>query len=1766
MSEFDLGPLSWVKGEIDQSLSRAREAINEYTQKADPTVLRFARTHLHQAHGALAMVNLDGAPVISQLLESLLQQVAEQKHDIKAVLPLIDQALNQLRHYLDDLMAGELPQPLKLATAYLSLCQACGLRPGHPADLFFPDLSVRAPKRDDLKPLTVEAQQAILKPLRARYQKGLLTWLKSPQVAEARATMESALAAIEETQNTPTTRTFWWVAQGFIESLSKAEISNDLRAKQLCLQIDQQIKQLLNGQPSLSEKALREALYFVAVGPENITGISQQIRSTFSLSEQVPVSQDQHANTECNVIPPRARELLIEAEMLWGKICAGNRDLLTNFHACILQSAELINPVGHTDLKRLSQAVVNLTEWIKAQKTKDTLQQEALSMEMATAILLMQHACEHYQSLTHGESARNFPRQVDLMVARLHLLMAGKRPDPDTELVLDDYARRAQEKLVVSQVAREIRQSLGQVEQYLDTFFRDATQREPLSLSIAPLKQVAGAFAMLGHFGASGTLKDCLNQLQTMQADPNPPLPEHAENLAQQLSLVGFFAEALQQGETDYPAFVRKFLTGGPVDETEDEPALVAPLASPAPETITSITSILAETEAIVEESPLTDLPPVQPTAAPEPTEATKALVQASEATIDAELLDIFLMEATEVLQTMDDELLALATPPHPQDSLTAIRRATHTLKGSGRMVGLKELGETAWEIEQTLNLWLRQEKPANEALFTLLETTHQVFSNWVAHLQDARHPLPDPTALVTQAIALREETPDALPPALETTPIPQTNVLSFPGTLHRHDDEATEAAPLEENETPLPMATVTALPTREELQLAATADALSEFILPAEVPSPTLETEEALEPPEAPDTPEDEVPAGQTIKVSPALFQIFIGEAAEHLATLTSHLANLHANPDQPVQFAMHRAAHTLGGIAATVGQMPIHHLGLAIERYLLRRDSATPDTRAPGLDLLDEAMATLNAQFEALSQDTAPADADDLINRLDALDALATAVDYTPVDLPEETPAQEAPTPTPLPSPAYEVPVLEDELDEQLLPLFLEEAEDQLPKAHALLASWKQNPADTDPARQLRRILHTFKGNARMAGAMNLGELSHLLESRIEQAKTETTTAGLFEEIQAALDTLTHGVDALRHPEKADTIPATLPPAENTPPAPLTSKVTTQPTSELTQSTLRVRADLLDELVNDAGELAIVRSRIEGEMRTLKTSLLDLTENVIRLRRQLRDIEIEAESQIQSGANTELTTPIDATFDPLELDRYTRFQELTRFMAESVNDVATVQQTLLKSLDDTQGALLAQSRLNKNLQQELMGIRMLPFNSQSERLYRITRQTARDTGKRARLDIVGGQITLDRTVLEKVLGPIEHMLRNALTHGIESPDERKRLQKDETGEITLRVSQEGNEICLALQDDGKGLDLTAIREQAIERHLIQATETLNDQALYALIFEPGFSTATELTQIAGRGVGMDVVKTEITALGGRTEINSTPGEGTTFRLYLPLTLAVTSTLLIRTGESIYALPATMIEQILDLREKPLQALQAAEHYVWQGHQYTYRYLPHLLGDTNRQASVQRQTPILLLRAGTQRVALHVDELLGNQEVVVKNIGPQLARVPGVDGATVLGDGRIVLIINPPALLNRMHTTPTALTTETTTEHRPCILVVDDSLTVRKITGRLLSREGFEVRVAKDGIEAMESLFEQCPDAVVTDIEMPRMDGFELIRNIRNESQFDHLPIIVITSRTADKHRQHALELGANHYLGKPYDDVELINLLEKHKTTNKA
>jgi chemosensory pili system protein ChpA (sensor histidine kinase/response regulator) len=1060
---------------------------------------------------------------------------------------------------------------------------------------------------------------------------------------------------------------------------------------------------------------------------------------------------------------------------------------------------------------------------------------------------------------------------------------------------------------------------------------------------------------------------------------------------------------------------------------------------------------------------------------------------------------------------------------------------------------------------------------------------------------------------------------------------------------------------------------------------------ALAGFDAPITEPLPLdSHTEpQALDEADAPPADHEQVKVIGDLRIGIPLFNIFLNEADELSRRLCVELAEWAMESERPLEESAAALAHSLAGSSATVGYVELSALARSLEHALMRSIAfgrATPGEPQLFNDAAEEIRRLLH-QFAAGFLRQAPAP---LMQRLQehelALSALAPSIEpeeveaepvapprHDSIDLADSAAAAgvepEAPqdetvaTIEELPAPVVfsdelgqpaltsfaELPELEpsrtrvredapdddddidatDQIDDELFPIFREEGEELLPQLQSRMRDWARRPADGEAAAACMRTLHTFKGGARLAGAMRLGEMAHRLETAIEHllSKGHAGTAEV-EILLGRVDAISSAFELLDKPGEgsAEVTSAAPPPADLEPetelpaevrnldvsvqtvsppdltpaqPAPARARRADLPSAEVapidwsrfkggpaapmpaadkpvaSTAAVRVRAPLLDRLVNQAGEVSITRARIESDVGQIKGSLGDLTENLERLRRQLRDLELQAESQIAS--RMEAAKAASQQFDPLEMDRFTRFQELTRMMAESVNDVATVQRGLQRSLQATEDELAAQARLTRDLQDDLLRTRMVEFESMADRLYRVVRQAAKETGKQVRLDIVGGSIEVDRGVLDRMTGPFEHLLRNSVAHGIERPDTRTAAGKEATGTISIHLAQEGNEVAVEFRDDGAGLNLARIRERAVAMGLLAADAPASDAELANMIFAPGFSTADSVSELSGRGVGMDVVRAEVNAMGGRIETATAAGQGASFRLVLPLTTAVTQVVMLRCGELSIAVPSTLVELVRRVSSDEIEQSYASGAFALGDKLLPFFWLGALLQTGGRGSSAGRSQPVVVIRSASQRVALHVDDVLGNQEVVVKNLGPQLSRLPGLAGITLLPSGAVALIYNPVALatlygegareqVRRVDGGDVVEVPVPVVTQPPLVLVVDDSLTVRRVTQRLLSREGYRVKLAKDGLDALDKLREELPAVVLSDIEMPRMDGFDLVRNMRSDARLAALPVIMITSRIAQKHRDYAAQLGVKHYLGKPYSEEELLALVGRH------
>src|SRR5438552_10767070 len=735
--------------------------------------------------------------------------------------------------------------------------------------------------------------------------------------------------------------------------------------------------------------------------------------------------------------------------------------------------------------------------------------------------------------------------------------------------------------------------------------------------------------------------------------------------------------------------------------------------------------------------------------AAPSPSPEAAKLIDASAEAIDAELLGVYLEESDEVLATIREQLDTLYEQHANKEALTTIRRGFHTLKGSGRMVGLMRLGEAAWAVEQTMNAWVQEERAATPALLQLIGLAREYFSDNVKRLK-------------TGGVSSDER-----------------SLLAAAERVRR--GEATEQASLEApRATPAPAAEPAA-------------SAKAEFAPATSARVPVARA-----------APEEFVQLGEH-RVSTTLFAIFSGEARAHVIAIREEHETL--SQHGVVSDALLRAVHTLAGTSGTVKISALSDLGYALEKALQKL--ATSELSEDEQSLVGEAIDTIETMVTSVVELRVPRPVPELVAQLEHIGEQAGVSQESIPEEKEPAPqsalsreadseaAEELAAAEPDDSLLDDLDLditlerrqrrLDDDLDPELLQIFIDEAHELVPSVGSAMRDWRDNPANPALGQALQRVLHTLKGSARMAGAMALGELTHHMGTRVENAMSiKTLPTALFGELETSWDRMGILFEQLQKPRAPEGLPAAavpprpaalateapeaLPepmplagaPAAAAKPVPLAEREL-QP-----KALLRVRADVVDRLVNQAGEVAIARSRIEGEMRALKAAMQELTDNVLRLRAQLREIEIQAESQMQS--RQELAKESIREFDPLEFDRFTRFQEVTRLMAESVSDVSTVHGNLVNAVDETEKALLAQARLNRDLQQDLMRVRMVPFGSLQERLYRVVRQTGKEAGKRANLEIKGTQVELDRSVLERITGPFEHLLRNAVTHGIET------------------------------------------------------------------------------------------------------------------------------------------------------------------------------------------------------------------------------------------------------------------------------------------------------------------------------------------------------------------------------------------------------------
>ena len=1699
--------------------------------KQDVDSLRNARNQVHQANGALQLLDLRGVALVTDAVEQLTRRFeADPKDCLPAAVRSVETSLTAVVAYLEALLSGRPNQPIRLFPYYRDVLQLNRALRVHPADLIFPDLS-RRPAFHHIEARQYPTDE--LRDRRARFELGLLGFLRNSDDAGARTRMRDALADLEHLPQRGLARSFWWVVRGLLDGLQASVVPVDVDLKRVLARLNLQLRRMIEGGGAVAERLMIDALYYVGRahgGPARVA----EIKRLYGLDALIPPDFERASLTAVDADALRTlKEALAQAKLLWGQIVAGASETAKFDQEIALARASAA---------KLSARAIGTTIEVIGKATAEYAKlpidvRERLGIEVASALLFTDIGVEDLP-----QTDDEYEGRAQAVIERLLKARQGK-PLPEAGPWMSELARRAQDRLTMGTVVAETQSTLREIEQRLDRFFRNPVERTDLPATTAMFDQVCGVLSLLGYEDPVAALRNVQQSIGRFADATIAPEPDEFSRIAQNLGAVGFFVESLGQ-DTERPRGMFHYdpstgvfsaeLGQLPADEAVFAPAddeyhaaprtidmrvseprrtdnvetaarktleaahqqahrltqvagdaraigeldrLLPMLSNEADlldsEPLKSMAARAAQLLAQLREAPVPEdaleleqlLVPQKAQAAPPPT----APLPSSQAAADSELREIFVEEAREVLDAIIDHLNELRADPADKATLTTVRRAFHTLKGSSRMVGFKHLGEGAWGVEQCFNLWLAQERPATDDLIELAYGAQRVIRAWVDTIDRDPAAQIDPTPLVIASQRVREggmfEFSGGLP-AGDAPPKPDGGAPGVHDALPAESQRETAAStdfdlqapwagiPVDEDE-----AGAIDMPAAEEEQAAVE--------LQFGLPPRAAEIGEARSTEESAD---DDVRRIGPLEISHGLYSVFLNEADECVRLLAHDINEWRYEPARPVSAQVVRSAHSLSGISKTVGLAPViaiadplddlvHTLSMLTGHRHYELAAAQIDT----LERVIERMRGMLHEFAAgVYPDEAPLDAGALQDLVSVVrthselhDELAPVVEHPAAASKFEPPAPVVETQPPssatitlppddvaqrLAAPKEDLTKaslqletgteaataaeeeaeaaatrVRDELDADLLQVFLAEAADLLPSIGTALRGLEGDPNDKELARDLMRRLHTVKGSARMAGAMRLGELVHDMETRMEAAMQLSDVPGIIiEDLQGQYDAAMALYDELQNPDAAAIAPPAAPQAEPEPaataltlapvidlatargeskpearterpavPLPSTVEATltaATPAQQQAAPFIRVRADVLDKLVDQAGEVSIARSKLENEVSTIKGSLTDLTENIQRLRAQLREVEIQAEAQVQArGASLSRES---ADFDPLEFDRYTRLQELTRMLAESVEDVAMVQSNMVKGLQMADTDLTSQSRLTRDLQQQLMRVRLVPFSNVSERLYRVARQTAKELDKRVNLDVRGGTTEIDRGVLEKMVGPFEHLIRNAIVHGLEMPAQRRAADKAETGELVLDVRQEANEIVVVLTDDGAGLNLERIRERAIERELISADQELGDRELMDLIFLPGFSTATEVTELAGRGVGMDVVRAELASFGGRIAVSSETGRGTRFTLYLPMTLAVAQVVLVRIGSRRYALPAGMVEQVRRYRPAALlPSLAEGLIDIPPVGPVVLRPLSQLVGEETS-GHLSKQTPVILLRSGDDRMAIAVEDV----------------------------------------------------------------------------------------------------------------------------------------------------------------------------------------
>jgi chemosensory pili system protein ChpA (sensor histidine kinase/response regulator) len=1739
MNDLATHAFELVNKELASTLDAARAHLEEYVDsRAGPDALLKTAEHLHAARGALKIVEIHGAALLAEEMEQTCRRLAEAKDEQRSEqgVEALTRAMVQLPAYLERLLGGGKDVALALLPLLNDLRQARDkpslsegtlvlLNSGPFERHLAPRLAAGAAGGAEIG----RGFDKVAQRLRPAFQAALLAWIKGAEPARSLDELLRVSTNLERAAASEQVKQLWSVMTGVLTAIRGGGLEPSVTLKRLIGQVDRQLKRLIDGGESALVNAppvelLNSLLYYVAKASSQDPRI-EALRKQYNLGELLP-GQLQIEQAREGLAGPSVKLMRTVAQAI--KEDLGTvKDALDIFVRTGMNGPDKLSPqldmlkkigdtLGVLGLDKARSQIQRETQELAAIATNGRPPDRSVLEKIAATLLDVEDALD-----------RELVRAV----------MPGFEAEPS------DAAGGpvdTQQRKVTQAVMGECTVNLARVKEAVIQLVENPADTRPLEQAKPQLRGITAGLMMLDKTKAVAVVERVGAVIGSRLAVGTKLRPEYLERLADAIVSVEYYLETVSAGRTD-PWYMLDNADRC-LDLLETLPVAKQPAAAPAPQ------------------GPAP--PPPKKSASPPP-----SVMQIEEDRSDPELVEVFIEEAKEEIASIQRNLPVWAADRTSSEALISTRRSFHTLKGSGRMVGAQLIGEFAWSIENLLNKIINQTLEPTSSMVSFVTEASAALPQLLEQLEIGRPPKLDVQLLMKQAGAFADGDPDAAdltglsvrPPAPAAAPEPGMDpvladifvkemrghlgvIRQFlatvkPGTgqhsveepLYRACHTLLGSARMAGYEPAMKLAAPLASHLRHYFESGvgisdAAADAVRAAAAEIERMADSLtagrpfEPEEGVlksldvlafrEPPVAAAAAEAQTAAdaergsgtADASAFDPEIAAIFAEEAAEILDNSQAALQDVRQRQDQPAIAMLQRFLHTLKGGARMAGVSSMGDLSHAIETSLSRmvEGRATP----AALDLVQRGLDDLQQMRDAIDAGRTPSATPGLIRQLESFDAGRGG----PAGA-ERAPA-EAASPPAAGAPATEAPAV----------------------AHVATVDLK----DADFA-QIEEI--------------ELGPPAALAAEPFEEPTIDEALVIDEPLVSEEATIVEQDVDVVVARPRSQGPPPSPPPA---------AAAAAEPRAERAE-TARVDAGLLDVLLNGAGEINIFQSRLSQQLHSIEFHLGELGGTVSRLREQLRKLEAETEAQILHRHQDD---DVESGFDPLELDRYSTIQQLSRALAESANDVASINELLHGLTTEAETLLTQQARVTSDLQTGLMQTRMVPFQRHVARLQRIVRQACADTGKQAELVVDGGANEIDRQVLESMLPPFEHLLRNAIAHGIEKPEMRSKRGKPEAGQVFMKVRREGSEVIVEVGDDGGGLDLAAIRRKAYEKGLLAENQKITDEQAVELILQPGFSTAGELTQAAGRGVGMDVVDNEVKKLGGSMRIETRTGEGTQFLMRLPYTLAITHALIVNVGEETFALPLPTVEGITRLsRDKILKHLTEDEPKLdYGGIVYRIQHLGSLVGAApSALPDDENAVSLVLIRAGDSSTALLMDSLEGSREIVVKTLGPHIASVPGVTGATILGDGRVIMILDPGTLV-RAHRPVEALraAAQPKISTQLAALVVDDSITMRRVTQRLLERRGAKVYTARDGLDAITVLQEHAVDVILLDIEMPRMDGYQFATHVRNDPKQKHLPIIMITSRSGEKHRAKAIEIGVNDYLSKPYQEGQLIAAIE--------